>query len=61
MEVLLDWIDIQVQDLTGNWRTYARTQNNSQMILMRMKELQQQFPDQRIRAVDGSGRIIDMM
>lgn len=57
----MDWVDIQVQDATGNWRTYARTQNNPQMILMRMKELANQFSRSRVRAIDESGRVVDIL
>lgn len=54
-------VDIQLQDATGNWRTIITTQNNSQMILIRMKELKSQYPDKRVRAVDKEGRLVDMM
>ena len=54
-------VDIQLQDTTGNWRTIATTLNNSQMILIRMKELKDRYPDKRVRAVDKEGRLVDMM
>lgn len=54
-------VDIQLQDATGNWRTIIITQNNSKMILIRMKELKSQYPDKRVRAVDKEGRLVDMM
>ena len=54
-------VDIQLQDMTGNWRTIATTLNNSQMILIRMKELKDRYPDKRVRAVDKQGRLVDMM
>ena len=54
-------VDIQLQDTTGNWRTIATTLNNSQMILIRMKELKDRYPDKRVRAVDKQGRLVDMM
>jgi hypothetical protein len=57
----MDQIEIQVQDTTGNWRTYSVTQNISSLILQNMKELKQQFTNQRIRAVDNQGRLIDFM
>ena len=60
-EASMDYVDIQAQDSSGNWRTYSRTQNNAQMILIRMKELQRQFPTFRIRAVDGNGRVVDIL
>jgi len=57
----MEFVQIQVQDLSGTWRTYINTENNSQIILMRMRELQKQFPNCRIRAVDKQGRIIDIL
>ena len=57
----MDRVEIQVQDRSGNWRTYINTENNSQIILLRMKDLQRQFPDCRIRAIDKSGRVIDIL
>jgi len=55
------YIQIQLQDTTGNWRTYGLTQNNSQIILSEMKQLSTRFPTQRVRAVDMDGRLIDIL
>lgn len=53
---------IQYQDLTGNWRTVnVLTFNNSQMILTAMNNLQNLYPASRIRAVDSSNRVIDIL
>ena len=57
----MDYVQIQVQDQSGTWRTYLNTPNNSQLILMRMKELQRQFPNFRVRAVDQQGKVIDIL
>lgn len=57
----MDFIQIQTQDTTGNWRTYSRTQNNPQMILREMTQLKSNFPDQRVRAIDSSGRLVDIL
>lgn len=54
-------IHIQVQDLDGMWRTFHTTENNSQRILSEMKTLKERYPDKRVRAVDTSGRLIDLM
>lgn len=54
-------IEIQVQDMTGNWRTYTITQNNTQLIIMAIKSLKDQFPAKRIRAVDSDGRLVDLV
>lgn len=56
-----DDVDIQLQDQSGNWRTYHTTQNNSQMILMRMKELKDRHPDLRVRAVTRDGKLVDIL
>ena len=56
-----DHVQIQLQDTTGNWRTYHVTVNNSQMILTEMKNLQSRHQNQRVRAVDMDGRIIDIL
>ena len=61
METIMDMIEIQVQDTTGNWRTYTITQNISAMIIEAMRSLKWQFPEQRVRAVEQSGRLIDMI
>jgi hypothetical protein len=54
-------IEIQAQDASGNWRTYnVIFQNNSQLILMEMKSLKNQFPEARVRAIDQDGRLIDL-
>jgi len=57
----MDFIQIQAQDTTGNWRTYSRTQNSSQLILREMSNLKNNFPDRRIRAVDSNGRLVDIL
>ncbi len=54
-------IELQTQDITGNWRTMHVTQNNSQMIISGMRQIASQFPDQRVRAVDSDGRIVDIL
>lgn len=56
-----DNIQVQVQDDTGNWRTYQITTDNSQMIRAAMRQLKMQFPDNRVRAVDMDGKLVDMM
>ena len=57
----MDDVEIQLQDTTGNWRTHMITSNNSQMILIRMKELKARHPDLRVRAVTRDGRLVDML
>lgn len=57
----MDQIQIQAQDISGNWRTFHITQNQSALIIMGMKNLQRQFPNARIRAVDMNGKIVDIL
>lgn len=57
----MDLIEVQLQDQTGNWRTYSVTQNISALIIEAMRSLKWQFPEQRVRAVDGNGRLVDLM
>jgi hypothetical protein len=55
-------VEIQVQDITGNWRTYQITNNtNSQVVLAEMRSLKSRYPDFRVRAVDRTGRLIDLL
>lgn len=54
-------IELQVQDMTGYWRTFHVTLNESQRIISGMQQLSSQFPGQRIRAVNSNGRIIDIL
>lgn len=56
---MINHVEIQLQDESGNWRTMAVTINDSQQIKARMDEVKQQFPASRVRAVDGGGRLVD--
>jgi hypothetical protein len=57
----MDQVQIQLQDISGNWRTFHITQNNSQMILSEMKQLSSRFPSQRVRAIDMDGKLVDIL
>jgi phage terminase large subunit-like protein len=57
----MDQVQIQLQDTTGNWRTFHVTMNNSQMILSEMKQLASRYPNQRVRAVDMDGKLVDIL
>ncbi len=55
-------VDIQVQDISGNWRTYNVVMSATSMqIQMAMKQLKDQFPEQRIRAINEMGQLVDML
>ena len=57
----MEQVQVQVQDTSGNWRTFGVTQNQSPLVLREMENLQRKFPTQRVRAVDMSGRIVDIL
>lgn len=57
----LDNVEIQVLDITGNWRTCHVTRNISSQIVMEMNQLSDRFPGQRIRAIDNRGNIVNIM
>lgn len=58
-------VNIQFQDMSGNWTTVAsNVQNNSLVILKRMQDVQRMYHNKRVRAVDQSGRwqiLVDML
>lgn len=60
-EVSFDNIELQIQDDTGNWRTCHVTLNESQRIISGMRQLSEQYPHKRIRAVDSNKRIVDIL
>jgi hypothetical protein len=60
-EVQMDNVYIQLQDETGNWRTYNITPNQSLLYRQAMQQLRWNFPNARIRAVDQDDRLIDIM
>ena len=58
----MERIEIQAQDSSGNFRTYeVMFVNNSQMILAAMKSLKEKLPEQRVRAVNQDGRLVDVL
>ena len=56
-----DNVEIQAQDSTGNWRTFSYALNNSQRIINEMRQLSNNYPNARVRAVDSNGRIVDIL
>jgi hypothetical protein len=59
--VINDHVEIQLQDNVGNWRTYHVTTNEPQRIVSGMQQLAEQYPNNRIRAVDSNKRIVDIL
>ena len=54
-------VQIQLQDSTGNWRTYHVTNNIPAMIISGMRQLKGQYPDHRVRAVNENGSLVDIL
>jgi len=54
-------IYIQLQDDTGNWRTYTVTSNNDLLIVSAMESLKHEFPERRIRAIDEKGMLVNII
>lgn len=54
-------IMIQVQFSAGDWRTINSTVNDMQYIIRAMHQASSMYKDQRVRAVDENGRLVDMM
>jgi hypothetical protein len=54
-------VEIQAQDITGNWRTYNLVPNIPAQIRTTMEQLRWSFPDARIRAVDQNGSVVDIL
>ena len=54
------FVEVQIQDETGNWRTTAASQNDPQIYRSRMQEAAFNFPGRRIRVIDSAGRLLDM-
>lgn len=54
-------IEVQLQDETGNWRTFNVTQNIPPLIIAAEQQLAAQYPGRRVRAVDSNGRLVDIL
>jgi hypothetical protein len=60
-DTAFEFVNIQVQDQTGMWRTTATSQNEPQLYLTRMQEAAYMHPDKRVRTVNKYGRVIDLL
>jgi hypothetical protein len=60
-EVRLDYASIEIQDHGGNWIAVSKVVNNLQRIGFEMRSVQSRYPDRRVRAVDQTGRLIDLL
>ncbi len=52
-------IDIQYQDCAGNWITAMTVTNDNYTIMNAMKHVQGTFQS-RVRAIDPTGRLLDV-
>lgn len=59
-EVEVDMINIQYQNQTGNWTTVMTVYNDSLNIINAMNQTQKSY-NARVRAVDMSGRLVDIL
>jgi hypothetical protein len=56
----MEYVDVQIQDYGGNWRTVSTVFNNLQRIGFELRSVQSRYPDRRVRAVGKDGRLIDL-
>ena len=53
--------DVQIQDYSKLWITVSRVVNNLQRIGYELRAVQARYPDRRVRAIDGSGKLLDIL
>ena len=56
----MDYVTVQVQD-NGILKAQTSFPNNAQRIISEMKSAKEIYPNLRVRTVDNSGRLIDML
>jgi len=57
----MDYVDVQIQDHSGAWRAVSNVINDLQRIGFELRAVASRYPDLRVRAVDKSGRLIDLI
>ena len=57
----MDYVEVQIQDHSGAWRTVSNVINDLQRIGFELRAVASRYPDLRVRAVDKSGRLIDLI
>ena len=55
-----DTLDIQVQEVTGDWLTVGHSQNEPQQLEIAFKNTELAWPKYRISAVTKSGSLVDL-
>ena len=56
----MDYVDVQIQERTGVWVTVSSVFNDLQRIGFELRSVASRYPDRRVRAVDKSGRLINL-
>lgn len=58
----MDLVEIQIlQPSSHTWLTVSRVWNNAQNIALNLGSVQKRYPAHRVRAVDASGRLVDLL
>jgi hypothetical protein len=57
----MDYAEVQIQDLGGNWRTVSNVVNNLQRIGFELRSVKSRYPDRRVRAITKAGQLIDLL
>jgi hypothetical protein len=57
----MNYVFIEIRDYGGNWIAISNVVNNLQRITFEMRSVKSRYPDRRVRAVDQSGRLIDLL
>ena len=57
----MDYVDVQIQERTGVWVTVSSVFNDLQRIGFELRSVASRYPARRVRAVDKSGRLIDLI
>lgn len=57
----MEQVQIQYQTRTGNWTTVMVVQNLSPNIALALQQTARAHAGSRVRAVDASGRVVDML
>ena len=56
----MDYVEVQIQDHSGSWLTVSNVINDLQRIGFELRSVASRYPDRRVRAVDKSGRLINL-
>ena len=57
----VDYVDVQIQDHSGVWVTVSNVIFDLQRVGLELRSIASRYPNRRVRAVDKSGRLIDLI